>query len=218
MTLLYTFISWQNDFENDRKIVKSMMESINYKDYLVVKADPTLFRSYVVNWDNNTLILQCGDYYEDLPSKINRLMQFFVEIADKKKFTHIAKFDSDISLTKHAPEKYYIKEDYLGGLVSPALELRIEHSYHLGKCSANSPWNTKTYTGPVSRYVMGNGYILSLKAANIVGNSVLSKAIIPKMIYEDVYVGLVLRFDGILPVEKRKLLPFEYEPICRRFE
>ena len=70
--------------------------------------------------------------------------------------------------------------------------------WHIGKCSNNSYFYDKPYNGIFVPWCKGGyGYILSRKSLEYISQT--GDNIIDNIIYEDVYIGIILNNNNIYP-------------------
>lgn len=147
------------------------------------------------NLDENVILLDCEDNYENLPLKVKKMIEWVLE--NRPHINYIFKTDDDISfdfskLKKQFIEVYEKKLDYSGHLV--VLD-KSKSSYHFGKCenvSLNKPIDMEQ-----TKYCAGGGYFLSKKSSKIIVNQ-MDKY---KNIFEDYSVGRTLNENGIYPFD-----------------
>jgi hypothetical protein len=161
--------------------------------------------------ENKILSLKCRDTYECLPEKIICMINSILNIDTFKDITHILKLDdhdtmfndSTINILNHIIVNSKNSIDYAGQTLYNGYT--SNGSWHLNKCSKNSIWAKKKYTGPVVPWIDGGcGYVLSKKSMNIINNKYKPcdiDTVYKTHIYEDIMIALILREKNILPLK-----------------
>jgi hypothetical protein len=142
---------------------------------------------------DDTVILPCGDNYEDLPIKTKLMLEWVLK--NRPKIKYIFKTDDDIifnfgKLYENYEEIKLKNIDYSGNVVKTSGYIS---TYHIGKCS--SEIYNKTFFVDPSSYCSGGGYFLSRKSAEILIKTKISE----NTIFEDHFVGKSLNNVGIFP-------------------
>lgn len=149
----------------------------------------------IIDNDYPTLHLDCEDNYENLPAKVFLGIKNIYNLHPD--LDYLVKVDDDIeinldTLLRNIKENPNI--DY-GGFVIHAPYGRNE-THHYGKCRDNKYNNTPIQLPPFTISI-GGLYILSSKSVKII-----NEADVPydKVVYEDVYVGVLLEQNNIRPI------------------
>ena len=167
-------------------------------------------------YENRVLYLNCNDFYEGLPEKIICMINSILKINVFNRFTHIIKIDDHDALINYdrvinLSQMYVNGNDYCGFLISGITNngdylkegtFYVNRRYHFNKCSVNSIWNNKEYSGIYVPYAWGGLYILSRKAmvyVNSIYNSDNIEIIRQNHIFEDLMIGIILNKFGIKP-------------------
>lgn len=180
--MLYCFISHRAAIEQDIVNIADMC-SLHQLDYIVICGGHPSDEQI-----GNVVYLNCDDTYEGLSDKVHKMFRYVT--SNFPDYSHYCKIDGNTTILSPVD---VLSADYYGNVLSPSFcSNRI---YHQGKCSSGSLWNNKEYQGEFVDWCAGYGYVLSKKAATIVGNNPPSQ----EEIYEDLYVGKTLRRNGILP-------------------
>lgn len=189
--ILYCYISHQKKILEDVAKIEKIMGSLDYDNYLIFYGgvEETLIT-------NKVFKLNCDDTYEGLPNKIHTLYKFIINNnLLQNKFTHVCKIDGSTIIKSLFP--YLPDIDYYGYTQSDHDPPDYRRMYHFGKCSENSHWNSKKYTGSFVTYCGGGvGYILSKKSLSIIADNPPD---LNTEIYEDLYVGKTLNKFNINP-------------------
>lgn len=201
--LLYCFITHRGQLMPTRSKVSAMMNRLGIDHYLVVSGGCPKDR---YDQSQNTLHLCCNDHYEGLPEKIYRLFCYLANHPeDFGAYTHFLKCDEDTCILKKFKVPRLKKWDYAG--VVTGEYGRCARDYHQGKCSPQSPWNERLYTGAVVPFCLGGyGYVLSQKACRALATA--HPPDLDQEIYEDLMVGKLLRRQHIYP----KSMVWERQP------
>ena len=200
--MLYVFISHKNNLSNVYSRIKQMMDAADNTNYIIVHGG-----SEQCNYDTSSKILSidCNDKYEGLPEKVLKTFKYIVESDTFDQYTHFVKLDDDMSVKK--PIDYrFIENKHFVGRVSNGQGNR---SWHIGKCSENSSWNNKVYSGIYTPWCLGgHGYIISRDAIE----SIKDNTAYEDHIYEDLYIAILLKNRGIGPINKDDLKDFFVSP------
>lgn len=197
MVPLYCFVTHQARLSQTVDRVKAMLSALRCEQYVIACGGFALDR-YLA--EQHILELKCGDAYEDLPEKLLCMFRYLTSTASAMQgWTHLVKLDEDMIIHRLLPAEMRCDFD-LGGDISNPPE-RMLRSYHIGKCSAESPWNTTQYKGPFCRRPSGGrGYIISRNAAGKICTDENIVQAPRQHIYEDVMVALLLLRHNIQPV------------------
>lgn len=183
-TVLYVFITHQAELEMTKQRVSKMMQGRNY--LIAVGGFDKTFQQ------DRILYLQCNDRYEGLPEKVIKMYQFIVTSTSYNGISHVIKMDSDMKFFSDIPRETLDMIVY-GGRVESRLGNR---SWHIGRCSKGSRFNTRPYDGEYVPWCLGGcGYVLNRKALLILADATGYK----DQIYEDLYVAKILRKHGVAP-------------------
>lgn len=181
--ILYCFISHGSVVISDYLRIKTMMDKLNYNEYCIVYGgDKSIENDHIKH-------IECRDGYCDLPEKINKTIKHISKI---KKYTYIFKSDRTGIVTRLFSESKLSNIDYGGNVF-----LFQNPKYHFSKCEKKSKWYNKPFNGKKVKYCCGGGYILSKKAANIIA---LNDSY-AEHVYEDYYVGSILKQNDISPIQ-----------------
>lgn len=178
--VLYLFITHKKNLDKSLERISKMMSS----DYVVACGG-----SIKDNYDEDLKLinLNCNDGYAGLPEKVMKSFHFIVSDPRFEKYTHIAKLDDDMVVSKKIEN---IDGDYIGNVHYGD----GNRQWHIGRCG--NFWDRIPYLGEFKPWCMGGfGYIVS--------RSSLEK-ICPNFnyldhIYEDVYIGLLMNRIGVIP-------------------
>lgn len=181
--ILYVFITHQNNINNCWDRISYMMNT-SHLDYIIVQGG-----SIKDNYDEKSKVLNinCNDSYSGLPEKVMKTFHFLISDDRFKDYTHFVKLDDDMSVIKGFKD---LEDDYIGNVHY----LDGNRQWHMGRCG--NFWDKVPYLGEFTPWCMGGfGYVVSRNA--------LEKAL-PNFnyldhIYEDVYIGLILKKVGIEP-------------------
>jgi len=199
--ILYIFISCQKN-KNKHKRIHYMMKILNYSNYIIIMGG---FKN--TNYQNKKKILElnCNDFYEGLPEKIVKTYKYICNNKDFNKYSHFCKLDEDMIIKKLLLTD--ILSDYCGIVQS----VEGNRKWHIGKCSKNSYFNDKEYSGIFVPWCKGGyGYILSHKALEYILQT--TNNINSDVIYEDVYIGIILNNNNIYPKIINNLTEYIYSP------
>jgi hypothetical protein len=187
-SVLYVFITCQSRFNNCYDRINKMMTELNYSHYIIVKGGYT---EAVYYSDARVLDLDCNDFYEGLPEKVLKSIKFISESESLNKYEYICKVDDDVVIDKLLTTD--ILSDFCGNL---NVNYYGSRSWHIGRCSQNSKFNTTEYSGIFVPWCHGgNGYVLSKKAIDIIKNETGYY----NEIYEDLYIAKILYNNNIFP-------------------
>lgn len=181
MRLVYCFISHNSVVSQDYDRIKEMMYELGYDDYFI-------FYGGERHIENGRIVhLHCDDSYCGLPDKINKVYKY---INLHTNISHIIKLDRTTFINNLIPTTDIENIDYAGIIRKFSIP-----NYHFKKCEPSSKWYKKEFNGDSILYCSGGGYILSKKSINLMAedNSFTNH------VYEDYYVGYVLKQYGILP-------------------
>lgn len=188
-SLLYCFISHQSALAEDINKWTEVCQINQIQDYLIVCG------GYKQNFIHNRILhLNCDDTYEGLSTKTHGLFKFLID--NNIVFDYYAKIDRYIKLIKPVDNNLNLN-DYCGSGVQIKKGSDGIRTYHFGKCSLNSEWNTKLYTGNFVPWCRGGrGYFLSNNAAKKIA---CHHPDMSYHIYEDLYVAETLLKYNIHP-------------------
>lgn len=178
--VLYVFISHQGNINNCYDRISKMMQT----DFVVIQGG---FVNDEYDDDNKILKLNCNDSYIGLPEKVMKTFHFLMSDDKFDKYTHFCKLDDDMMVLKRFEN---IEGDYIGNVHYDD----GNRQWHMGRCG--NFWDKVPYLGEFTPWCMGGfGYIVSRTAL---------QKIVPNFnyldhIYEDVYIGLILKKVGIEP-------------------
>ena len=167
-------------------------------------------------YENRVLYLNCNDNYEGLPEKVICMIDAVLKINIFNNFTHFIKIDDHDAIINYdrvinLSQMYVNGNDYCGFLISGIKQdgtymkpgtFYVNRRYHFNKCSEDSQWNNKEYSGIYAPYAWGGLYILSRKSLVFI-NSIYTSNSIEEIrqnhIYEDLLLGITLNRFGIMP-------------------
>lgn len=178
--VLYVFISHQGNINNCYDRISKMMQT----DFVVIQGG---FVNDEYDDDNKILKLNCNDSYIGLPEKVMKTFHFLMSDDKFDKYTHFCKLDDDMMVLKRFEN---IEGDYIGNVHYDD----GNRQWHMGRCG--NFWDKVPYLGEFTPWCMGGfGYIVSRTAL---------QKIVPNFnyldhIYEDVYIGLILKKVSIEP-------------------
>jgi len=190
--MLYCYITHQKKLFHDYNFVVNQMNKFGYNDYLIFYGGKQTIHESL----SKVIKLDCDDTYEGLPNKIHSVMEYYLNSPLSSRFSHICKMDCNIVLKSLLP--FIPHYDYYGYTQSQPDPPEYRRTYHFGKCSKDSEWNSKRYDGDFVTYCGGGvGYTLSNKSIELIVNNPPDR---DKEIYEDLYIGKTLLKYGITPV------------------
>jgi hypothetical protein len=180
--ILYCFISHGSVVINDYHRISSMMQTLNYDEYCIIYGgnNKNIQNKYVTH-------IECQDGYCDLPEKINKSIKY---ISNLNKYDYIFKCDRTGVFTKIFDESIFYNIDYGGKIIKYQ-----NPTFHFQKCEKTSKWHDKPFNGEKIFYCSGGGYIFSKKGANFVSMDDSYS----EHVYEDYYIGSIMKKSGILP-------------------
>ena len=201
--ILYAFITCQARISGCYDRIVSMMTEKKISDYIIV-----LGGGIVDSYDPITRILHlaCQDTYEGLADKIISMFCYIKNHREFDQYQYICKVDEDMIV--QAPLNPTDLSDYCG-----FVQRHPGNPYwHIGRCSPDSPHNTRPYQGPYVPWCLGgHGYVVSKNAVFMLANDIYRKEAKDE-IFEDVYVGRVLKSHGIEPRDILNFRSFVYSP------
>jgi hypothetical protein len=182
--ILYFFITHKKNLE------KVYQEKKKYFYFSIVVCGGNETNYYA---EKNILFIDCNDLYEGLPEKIIKTLKFLVESEYFKNFTHFVKLDENIEIKNLLPY-YQIKNlNYAGNVQN----IEGNRKWHFNKCSSNSKFYNKEYTGIYVPWCKGGyGYIISRATINLIKDS----SDYHNHIYEDLYLAIILKNKGITAI------------------
>lgn len=189
--ILYIFFTHQDNINNIYDRIKNMMNSLNNSNYILVQGG-----DITNNYDINTKILSinCNDKYEGLPEKVLKTYKYIVESNMFNQYSHFIKLDDDM-IIKNNMDYNLIKNINYGGIVNYGTGNR---RWHIGRCSKDSYWNNNEYDGKYTPWCLGGySYIISRNAINSIKNDSSYK----EVIYEDLYIAILLKNKNINPIK-----------------
>lgn len=202
-SLLYCFISHNSVLQSDLDRISNACKTLSIKDYYIICGG---FEYNSI--EHHCLKLNCSDVYEGLSDKINQLFKFLTQ-EHTKQYQYYLKIDRLTSLIK-CIDTNIIDGDYCGHVMGLNPYESGNRWWHKNKCSASSKWNDKPYTGFYVPWCRGgSGYILSHKAAKIIG---CSPPNLDYDIYEDLYVAKTLLNANIKPKSINQLKNYLVDP------
>lgn len=178
---LYIFITHQKNFNNCYQRIKEMMKT----DFIIVCG------GYIKDsYDEHLKVLKlnCNDGYAGLPEKVLKSFHYVMSDEIFSKYTHFCKLDDDMIVVKRFG---LIEGDYFG---------KVHHgdgnrNWHRGRC--NNFWDQMSYNGEFVPWCMGGfGYVVSRNALL----KCLPNFDYINHIYEDVYIGEILKKVDINPI------------------
>jgi hypothetical protein len=179
--ILYVFITHQGNIDNCYNRISEMMIS----DFIVVQGG---FIRDEYDEDNRILKLNCNDKYVGLPEKVMKTFHFLISDERFNQYTHFCKLDDDMKVIKRFDNT---EGDYIGSVHYGDGSRR----WHMGR--TGTFWDQLPYMGEFTPWCMGGfGYIVSRNALQ----KVLPNFDYLNHIYEDVYIGLILKKVGVDPI------------------
>ena len=107
-------------------------------------------------------------------------------------YTHFVKLDENINIIRPLPNNIFNNINYAGKVQY----YQGNRRWHFGKCSSNNKYYNIEYQGEFVPWCKGGyGYIISRTAINLIKDN----QDFTNHIYEDLYLGLILREKNILP-------------------
>lgn len=179
--ILYVFITHQKNLNNCYDRISQMMTD---GDFVVIQGG---FIKDEYDEEKKILNLNCNDSYIGLPEKVMKTFHFLISDERFKNYTHFCKLDDDMKVIQKLPE---LADDYLGNVHYG----EGSRQWHMGRCG--NFWDKVPYLGEFVPWCMGGfGYVVSRNAL---------EKIVPNFnyldhIYEDVYIGLILKKVGVEP-------------------
>ena len=234
--ILYVFITCKNNINKSFNRITDMMKATECEDYIIVLGGCEKNQHIQ---DKKLLELACNDFYEDLPEKVCKTFEYLVNSKSFDNYEYFYKLDDDM-IFKNPLENVILLNakknniDYFSRLSSK----KYDRKWHFNKCSKNCYLNNTQYNGKnVVEWCLGGlGYILSKKACKIIAttfdmndfyntsyvyNSINKNNTVNKSIndtdkeieiYEDVYIGKLLKKWNIIPHKNFYLTYFIYSP------
>lgn len=196
--ILYIFISCNSRFERHQERIKEMMQNLNCENYIMVLGGED---TEIYDPEQKILKLNCNDYYEGLPEKVIKTFKFINDNdAIFENYKYYCKLDDDMEVKKLLNENELF--DYCGKKCR-----RGSRKAHFGKCSVDNYFNNNEYMGPFVPWCLGGyGYVISKNSLSILAKDTnyLTE------IYEDVYVGKILKKKNIYPINIPNLYEYLY--------
>lgn len=188
--ILYIFITYKNNIINTQNRLKIMMNNLNNTNYIIVQGGDV---SDNYDIDSKILSINCNDKYEGLPEKVLKSYKYIIESNLFSKYTHFIKLDDDM-IIKKLIDYNDIKDINYGGIIQYNEGNR---KWHIGKCSNTSWFNYNKYSGIFVPWCKGGyGYLISRIYINLIKNNLTYKDII----YEDLYIAILLKEKNIEPI------------------
>ena len=179
-----------------------MMKCLNNSNYIIVIGG---FENNSYDNEKKILKLKCNDFYEGLPEKIIQTYKYIYKNPNFNIYSHFCKLDEDMIIKKILPLD--ILSNYCGNVQS----VEGNRKWHFGKCSKTSYFYDKPYNGIFVPWCKGGyGYILSRKSLEYISQT--TDNIIDNVIYEDVYIGIILNNNYISPNMITNLTDYIYSP------
>lgn len=199
--ILYIFISCQKNINKHNRI-HSMMKNLNNSNYIIILGG---FETTNYQKEKKILELKCNDFYEGLPEKLVQTYKYIYNNSDFNIYSHFCKLDEDMIIKNLLPLD--ILSNYCGNVQS----VEGSRTWHIGKCTKTSYFNDKPYNGIFVPWCKGGyGYILSRKSLEYISQT--TDDIIDNVIYEDVYIGIILNNNYISPNIITNLTDYIYSP------
>lgn len=178
--VLYVFITHQGNIDNCYERIKQMMVC----DFVVVQGG---FIKDTYDEEKRILNLNCNDSYVGLPEKVMKSFHYLIGDNRFNIYTHFCKLDDDMKVIKRFES---LEDDYIGNVHYG----EGSRQWHMGRCG--NFWDKVPYLGEFTPWCMGGfGYIVSRSALE----KLLPNFNYIDHIYEDVYIGLMLKNIGIEP-------------------
>lgn len=173
--------------------------------------------NYIFDPATRVLTVPAGDSYEALPQKVAAVHAF---LSFSGNLACILKVDDDIRCTNNPALLSDLlpatrAHDYLGKVWNPKVG-GMARTWHFDKCQDPSINRTPYTLFADSPWAAGPAYALSPRAVHVLGKaSVYLRQVFETELYEDVAVGKVLSYHGILPssfhLSRRGILKIDAE-------
>lgn len=172
--------------------IKKQLVNVKYK-YYFLEASEKYNKTYI---DNNRLIVNCDECYENLPKKVLLAYEY---LYNNTNYDYIIKMDDDTIINENKLQEMidnrFYNLDYIGSKAGGG----VDKKWHFGKCK-NKKLNNKPYW---NKYIGdwcggGFGYILSRSSISLLIKAENYKYIWNE-IYEDKAIGDILRKENIKP-------------------
>lgn len=187
--LLYCFVSHANAISSDIERISVMCKKVGIIDYIIFTGNLTqdIDHPHLIN-------LSCDDSYEGLSTKVYSMFNYLSK--NNSQYQYYAKLDNHTCITKPIPIQV-LSGDYCGYAVKIKDGFDGNRTWHFNKCTPNSDWNNKKYSGEFVPWCRGAIYFLSNKAINIISKHPPDPLF---HIYEDQYVAeKLLKYGSIKP-------------------
>lgn len=195
---LYCFVSHNDKIIEDTITIKNMMDKLSYNDYIIVYGGE---KQHIQ--DDHVVYLDCDDSYCGLPEKINLMFKYVFSV---DRYDYAIKLDRTTTIKKLLPNHF--PAEYMGHIYMYILNKPKTGKNHFGKCHENHKWYNKKFEGGEGiLYCSGVAYILGKVPISIVASD---DTLYKNNIYEDYYVGFLLRSKNIKP-SALKLKDFFYD-------
>ena len=204
--ILYLFITHKNNLKNVYSRIEQMMVVANNTNYIIVQGG-----SEFCKYDTTSKILSidCNDKYEGLPEKVLKTFKYIVESNKFDQYTQFIKLDDDMVVKSPIDYNFIEKKHYIGCVHNSYGDASCVRSWHIGKCSKNSLWNDKVYSGEYTPWCKGgHGYIISRYAIETIKDDTAYE----DHIYEDLYIAILLKNRGIGPIHTDDLKHYFVSP------
>ena len=192
-TILYVFFTHELNFERVNIRIIEMMKNLNNDNYIIVKGIDT---NTYYDKDKKVLNINCNDKYEGLPEKVFKSFIYLINNIEFNNYNYFVKLDDDMVIKKLIYENEItdiINNNYCGNVHNTN---NGDRTWHIGKCSKDSIFNTTEYTGKYVPWCLGGyGYIISRYAISLIQNNNNYK----EHIYEDLYISILLNENNIKP-------------------
>ena len=197
--MIYVFISCKSRIEQCYPRITNMMNELKNNNYIIVTGGHD---EHKYSRDKNLLELNCNDYYEGLPEKVIKTYKFIYESGLFNNFTHFCKLDDDIVIRETINTS--LLTEYCGKVQRNKSGNR---RWHINKCSKDSLFNTREYSGPYVPWCLGGcGYIISRNILKVLSDDTNYY----NEIYEDLYVAKILYDKQIYPTHISDLSRYIY--------
>jgi len=176
-----------------------MMNELKNDNYIIVTGGHNECK---YSLDEHLLEINCNDYYEGLPEKVIKTYKFIYENELFNNCTHFCKLDDDMVIRQTISTS--LLTEYCGKVNKSKNGNR---KWHINKCSKDSLFNTKEYSGPYVPWCLGGcGYIISKNSLKFIADDINYH----NEIYEDLYIAKILYTKQIYPTNILKLSTYIY--------
>ena len=199
--LILTCAAYKQHYEKKMAIMNELLTNNQNFDYIFICGSSLQTEEFVYDSTNKIVYAKCGDYYENLPTKVYMGIKFILS-----NFTNVEgifKTDDNANILQPMLLLDIINNnksvDYFG-LFSESKK-RPQMFYTLRKHRLKKFHNPNNYVGQKyfsSFCCYGFGYYISIKSSNIILNNY---DIVKHEVLEDSCMGLILNRNNIFPVK-----------------